>query len=143
MVRPAEDSSVAGSSPEGEGPEQPSTPDWQSLLGDYRQLLGDHLELAQAEGRLVLLAAVRMLALGCAVALLLVTGWLFVVATLASIAWQFGVPLPWVLAGVALVFLLSGWLMWRGVLANARRLHFKATLHQLGMSNDGRRPEEP
>ncbi|EKE79939.1 phage holin family protein [Idiomarina xiamenensis] len=110
-----------------------SEPSLRGLGKGYWQWLGNWLELAQLEGRLVVLAAVKMLALSCAVAVLAVTGWLLLIATIAVAAWQLGLPVVPSLLLAGLLCVVTGWLLWNSVKRNAQRLRFDVTLQEAGL----------
>ena len=107
-----------------------------SLLSGYGAWLQGCADVAQLEGRLVAIAATRMLAMGVGVVMLAVSAWMLVLAAAGALAWQVGVPPALILLVAALACLALGWWLWQGVVRNARRLRFDHTISQFTQARD-------
>jgi hypothetical protein len=102
-----------------------------SLYREVSALLHDHLRLAALEARRAVRNLVLMIGIGVAVALLAITGWLALVATLVALAVEAGASWPIALFGAFIVCLAAagGAALWIRHLAS--QLMFALTLEWL------------
>jgi uncharacterized membrane protein YqjE len=102
-----------------------------SLYREASGLLHDHLRLAALEARRAVRNLVLMIGIGLAVALLVITGWAALVATLVALAVEAGASWPAALFGACVVCLAAagGAALWIRHLAS--QLMFALTLEWL------------
>jgi len=108
------------------------------LLATGSDLAGDYLELLAVEGRLAGRSLVLMLALGIALALLLVGAWIFLALAATTLLIELGLLRPWLaLLAVALAHLAMALLAWLTVRRLSDNLVFSGLRASLRRENPG------
>src|SRR5690349_19871003 len=107
-----------------------------SVSREAHELLHDHLRLAALDAQRAVSNLVMMIGIGVAVALLAVTGWLALVATLVAVAVTAGAPWWLALLGACIVCIASAVAAAFWIRHLAEQLMFALTLRWL-------RPEPP
>ncbi len=104
----------------------------------FKRLVG----LGAIEAKIWVASSAQLVALMCAVAVLLVTTWLMLIAAVAAVAWSYGFSLMAILSVGALVSLISAVVLLSLVNRTLSAMNFTRTLDALIPSDDeSHRPE--
>ncbi|TCK05874.1 hypothetical protein [Marinobacterium mangrovicola] len=128
MSEQSRSASADTSAPDSEAPDSSASLSGISeLMRGYVAWLSQVAGVAETEARLIMLRAARVLTLTIVLAVMLVSGWLALMATLVVLTWQLGIPLPLTLLGLALICFAAVWgLRWL-LVRELRKLNFNQT----------------
>lgn len=102
-----------------------------ALWHSHRQLFTKALQLGALEGKIWLASSAQLLALMCGVLLLLSSAWLVLLALVAVLLWQAGLPLVAVMLTTALLLVASAALLFIAIKRTLKRMDITRLLDAL------------